>query len=103
MPALSSAELLERFPELLSAPEAVVTTALATAERLTAEAVWKDIHADGVAFYAAHLITLRIRQVGATVNQPVAGPGGDRALGSTFYGQQYEDLMLTLPLVGFVV
>jgi hypothetical protein len=102
MATLTPADLLERFPELGSAPPAVVSAALATAERLTAEQVWQDVHEDGVAFYAAHLITLRIRQVGATVNQPVAGPGADRALSSTFYGQQYEDLMLTLPLTGFV-
>jgi hypothetical protein len=43
-----------------------------------------------------------VRQVGASVNQSTADPAGE-GVKSTFYGQQYEALRLTLPLTGFVV
>ena len=61
-----------------------------------------ELHGDGVAYYAAHLVTQRVRQVGASVDQRTADPGGEGVM-STFYGQQYEALRLTLPLTGFVV
>lgn len=96
------AEFLERFPELAIHPESVLDGSLALAGRICAEAVWGDIHGDGVAYYAAHLVSHRVRQVGASVGQATADPSGDGVL-STFYGQQYEALRLTLPLTGFVV
>lgn len=97
----SRSAFLARFPELAIHPDTVVDGSLALAGRICAEAIWGEIHGDGVAYYAAHLITLRVRQVGASVNQSTADPGGDGVL-STFYGQQYEALRLTLPLTGFV-
>jgi len=101
--AVPSREIfLERFPELGIHPGAVIDSALAMAGRICSEAVWRDLHQDGVAYYAAHLITQRVREVGATIGQPTTGPGGEGTR-ATFYGQQYEELLATLPITGFVV
>lgn len=94
-------ELLQRFPELAIHPETVLDSSLALASHICSEEVWGDLHSDGVAFYAGHLVAIRVRQVGASVNQPTANPSGD-GVNTTFYGQQYEALRLTLPLTGFV-
>lgn len=91
-----------RFPELAVHPTYVVDTALAMAGRVCNEEVWGSIHEDGVVYYAAHLISNRVRQVGASVNERTADPSGDGVMG-TFYGQQYEALRQTLPLTGFAV
>lgn len=96
------AQFLTRFPELAIHPEATLEDALAMAGRLCAEPIWGAIHGDGVAYYAAHLVVLRVRQVGASVGQATADPSGEGVM-STFYGQQYEALRLTLPATGFVV
>lgn len=98
----SRADLLTRFPELAIHPDAVLDSSLALAGRVCSEAIWGELHTDGAAYYAAHLVATRVRQVGASVNQPTANPSGD-GVNSTFYGQQYEALRLTLPLTGFVV
>jgi hypothetical protein len=99
----SSSQFLQRFPELSQMPKGLITATLESAGRVCSEVVWGDLHTDGVSWYAAHLLALRSRQVGASVNQPVAGPSGTTATGSTFYGQQYDELLSTLPLTGFVV
>lgn len=96
------AEFLGRFPDLAIHSEDVINPALQLAGRQCSEAIWGDLHGDGVAYYAAHLVAIRVRQVGASVNQPTANPSGD-GVNTTFYGQQYEALRLTLPLTGFVV
>ena len=93
---------IARFPELSIHSADVVNGALATAGRVCNADFWGSIHEDGSAYYAAHLIVQRVRQTGASVNQPTADPSGEGVLG-TFYGQQYEALRLTLPITGFVV
>jgi hypothetical protein len=98
----SRSAFLTRFPELAIHPDAVVDGSLALAGRVCGEEIWGELHGDGVAYYAAHLVTQRVRQVGASVDQRTADPGGEGVM-STFYGQQYEALRLTLPLTGFVV
>ena len=95
-------EFLNRFPELAIHPGTVLDQSLALAGRLCSEATWGDIHTDGVAYYAAHLVCHRVRQVGASVGESTADPSGD-GVQSTFYGQQYEAMRLTLPVTGFVV
>lgn len=102
MAAPTLQEFLARFPELASTTTAVIEAALATAGRECAEGPWGESHNDGVAYYAAHLLALRTRQIGATVGQSVQGPSGS-GLDSTWYGQQYQDLMRSLPLTGFAV
>ena len=95
-------ELLRRFPDLSIHPMTVVNGALTTAGRVCSEDVWGPIHGDGVAYYAAHLVVHRVRQVGASIDQKTADPSGEGVM-STFYGQQYEALRSTLALTGFVV
>jgi len=101
VPTLS--QFLARFPELAQTPQAVVEAALATAGRECAESVWASTHADGVSYYAAHLLALRSRQIGATVGESVKGPGGSSTFQASWYGQQYRELMRSLPLTGFAV
>lgn len=96
------AQFQNRFPELAVHPQAVVEACLALAGRVCSADVWGDLHGDGTAYYAAHLVVQRVRQVGASVNQATADPSGE-GTGSTFYGQQYEALRATLPLTGWVV
>lgn len=91
---------IERFPELAVHPTDVVNGSLAMAGRLCDEEIWGSVHGDGVSYYAAHLILQRVRQVGASVNQSTADPSGEGVM-STFYGQQYEAIRMTLPLTGF--
>lgn len=96
---------LERFPELCIHPVPVIEDALETAGLVCAEGVWDDLHAKGTGYYAAHLLDLRNREIGAMIGQPVTGISASRtsidAVGATFYGQQYEALRLTLPITGF--
>jgi hypothetical protein len=95
-------QLLVRFPELGIHPPVMLDEALAMAGRLCSEDAWGGIHADGVSYFAAHLIALRVRQVGASVGESTADPSGEGEM-STFYGQQYVALRATLPLTGFAL
>jgi hypothetical protein len=96
------AQFTSRFPELSQAPAAVIQAALATAGRECSEHVWGSSHTDGVAYYAAHLLALRTRQIGATAGEAVRGPSGD-GVESSWYGQQFRELFRSLPLTGFAV
>jgi hypothetical protein len=102
MSPLTRQEFFDRFPELAIHPDTVLDQSLALAGRICSQAVWGDMHADGVAYYAAHLVCHRVRQVGASVGESTADPSAE-GVQSTFYGQQYEALRLTLPITGFVV
>lgn len=96
------AEFLDRFPELEVHTHAQLEQALTTAGRRCAEAVWGDLHADGVGLFAAHLIACRVREVGAQVGQ--APPSAGSGLEATHYGQQFAELQSCLPLTtGFMV
>ena len=102
MTAPTREEFLVTFPELAIHPEAVLDGVIAQATRLCSESVWGSIHGDGVSYLAAHMISLRTRQVGASIDQGTKDPNG-AGTASTFYGQHYEALRSTLPLTGFVV
>lgn len=100
IPTLS--ELLDRFPELEVHSHPQLEQALATAGRRCNETVWGDLHGDGVALFAAHLIACRVREVGAQVGQ--APPSAGNGLEATHYGQQFVELQACLPLTcGFMV
>ena len=103
MVALTSSEFLARFPELAQTPPAVIEAALETAGRECSKEVWGTSHTDGVAYYAAHLLALRVRQIGATTGESVKGPGGTSTFQASWYGQQFRDLQRALPLTGFYV
>lgn len=94
-------ELLDRFPELEVHTPAQLEAALATASRRCSEAVWGELHNDGVGLYAAHLIACRVREVGAQVGQ--APPSAGSGLQASHYGQQFAELQACLPLTGFAV
>lgn len=94
-------ELLDRYPELEVHTPAQLEAALATAGRRCSEAVWGDLHGDGVGLFAAHLIACRVREVGAQVGQ--APPSAGNGLQASHYGQQFAELQNSLPLCGFMV
>jgi hypothetical protein len=95
-------ELLDRFPELAVHTQAQLEQALLTAGRRCSEAVWGELHSDGVGLYAAHLIAGRVREVGAQVGQ--AAPSAGSGLMSTYYGQQFTELQACLPhTCGFAI
>jgi hypothetical protein len=99
VPTLS--DFLDRFPELEVHTHAQLEAALATAGRRCSEAVWGDLHDDGVGLYAAHLIAGRVREVGAQVGQAIQSAGN--GLEASLYGQQFAELQSTLPLTGFMI
>ncbi len=92
-------EFLERFPEQGSHPIPVIEDCLLVASGNCSADVWGEIHGSGVGFYAAHLLDLRTREIGAMVGQPVNGITG-QGLQATFYGQQFETLRQGLPITG---
>lgn len=95
-------QFLARFPEQSVHATAVVENALLQAGLVTPETVWGAIHDSACGWYAAHLLDLRNREIGAMVGQPTSGLVGE-GLSSTFYGQQYQALRSTLPLTGFAI
>jgi hypothetical protein len=98
----TQSEFLDRFPELAVHTLAQLEQALLTAGRRCSEEVWGELHSDGVGFYAAHLIAVRVREVGAEVGQVV--PSAGSGIQSTYYGQQFAELQSCLPLTsGFMV
>ena len=100
IPTLS--EFLDRFPELDVHTPAQLEQALLTAGRRCSEAVWGDLHSDGVGLFAAHLIACRVREVAAQVGQAPSSAGSN--LAATHYGQTFADLQACLPLTcGFVI
>lgn len=96
------AQLLDRFPELEVHTHAQLEHALATAGRRCSEAVWGELHGDGVGLFAAHLIACRVREVAAQVGQSL--PSSGSGLDASHYGQQFAELQASLPLTtGFMV
>jgi len=102
MADLTSAAFLSRFPEFGEQPAPVVESALAEASRRTPEAVWGHVQLDGVGYLAAHILAVRIMQVGYQVAQLSGNALGDQ-LKATLYGQEYVRLLDSLPISGFVV
>lgn len=94
------AEFLARFPEMAIHPVPVIDDALLVAGKTCSETVWEDMHFAGSGYYAAHLLDLRNREIGAMVGQPVTGISGEGEA-ATLYGQQYLALRKTLPITGF--
>lgn len=98
----TSTAFTTRFPEFGEQPSAVITSALAEAGRYTPETIWTDTHTDAVSYLAAHILAVRITQVGQQVGTLSGNPQG-QVLMSTLYGQEYTRLRDALPLTGFVV
>lgn len=114
--AVSTTVFLSRFSEFSAQASATVSACLNQADRETDIAVWGDLHDDATYWLAAHLLALRIREVGmftgATpakhyLNGPQAGtdtPFNMIGYASTLYGQEFMRLEQgrVSPTIGFV-
>lgn len=102
--AVSTAVFLSRFNEFGNQASTMVTACLQQADRETDAGVWGDLHDDATYWLTAHLLALRIREVGmftgATpakqyLNGPQAGsntPYNYVGYSSTLYGQEFMRL-----------
>lgn len=115
--AITTAAFLERFNEFGNQASTTVSACLAQADRETDGAVWGDLHDDATYWLAAHLLALRIREIGVftgatpakqSSSGPQAGSGMPFHLvgySATLYGQEFMRLEQNrLPsTIGFVV
>jgi hypothetical protein len=102
--AIATAEFVARFNEFGNQATATVEACLQQADRETDPAVWGDLHDDATYWLAAHLLALRIREVGMFTGATPAkhylhGPqvGADTpynyiGYSSTLYGQEFMRL-----------
>jgi hypothetical protein len=116
--AITLATFLIRFPEFSVQSEDVIEAILAQADRETDEVVWGDLHDDATYWLAAHMMAVRIREIGmftgstpakqyingtpgANVNMPFHLAGYSQ----TMYGQEFMRLENTRlsATIGFVV
>lgn len=99
--AIPTAEaFLARFPDLAIHDATVVAEALAMAGRVCSEEVWGALHTDGVSYHAAATINRRTREIGAVIGQPTDTKVGQSV---SYYQDQYEELLRSLPLSGFTI
>jgi hypothetical protein len=98
----STNDFLTRFPEFGEQSTAVVDEALAESGRVTPESVWGNVHTEAVSYYAAHLLAMRIMQIGLQVGTEAGSPQGTQ-LTASLYGQKYDWLFNGLPLSGFAL
>lgn len=115
--AVSSAVFLARFNEFANQATATVSACLQQADRETDPLVWGDLHDDATYWLAAHLLAMRIREVGmftgaTPAKQYLNGsqsasrtPFHYSGYSSTLYGQEFMRLEQgRLPsTIGFVV
>jgi hypothetical protein len=94
-------EFLARFPELAIHDGAVVDDALAAAGRRCPD-LWGEQQYDGASYYAAHLISSRVREIGASIQMAAGTPPAKGSTGTdtSFYGQQFEEIRALLPTYG---
>lgn len=109
-------QFLERFPEFGEHPTKIIDSCIISAGLSTPESVWSaysgaagDYHLTGCCYLTAHLLSVRItqigNQIGAIAGQPVASTTQSMVpnTSSTFYGQEYERMRSTLPVSGFAL
>lgn len=99
--AVCTSVLLGRFPEFAPQPPVTVQAVLEQADRETDEVIWGDLHDDATYWLAAHLLAVRIREVGmftgATPAKQYLGasqhsedvPYHLASYTSTLYGQEF--------------
>jgi hypothetical protein len=102
--AVTTAVFLARFNEFANLGSQTINACLEQADRETDAAVWGDLHDDATYWLTAHLLALRIREVGmftgATpakqyLNGPQTGsnlPYNYAAYSTTLYGQEFMRL-----------
>ena len=93
---------LARFPEFTEQATTLRLAILAEAGRRTPEDVWGTLWVDAVYHLTAHLLAVRVIQLGLTVGQANGAIQGS-GLDATTYGQEYSRLRDLVPVCGFVV
>lgn len=109
-------QFLDRFPEFGEHPNKIIDSCIESAGLSTPERIWSaysggagDFHLTGCCYLAAHLLSVRItqigNQIGAIAGQPVppTAPSMVPTTSSTMYGQEYERMRSTLPVSGFAL
>jgi hypothetical protein len=99
---LTDSTFLVRFPEFGEQQVSVINLLIDKAERDTPADPWDDvgIRTDAVGYLTAHLLALRITQIGLQVGSP-SGPPTGMGYDSTLYGQEYKRMRDCLPVCGF--
>lgn len=104
-------EFLALYSEFKTLEEVKVRGALTQAASFTHPG-WKDKQVQGTYLAAAHILTVRWKQIGAiAANAVVQAKGSNSAdnitcdswFTTTVYGQQYLQLKRSIPVAGFVV
>ena len=103
-------DFIARFPEFVPQGETIIKGSIEEAAKLIDEAtVSSTIYPTALAWLAAHLLALRLREVGmqiGAVNASIFGALMSKEwLSSTEYGQTYEGLIQSTVAdrIGFVV
>jgi hypothetical protein len=116
--AVTVSAFLDRFSEFTTQAGPIVQACVEQADRETAVDTWGDLHDDATYWLAAHLLSIRIREIGMFTG---ATPGSQfqmrgrsetteipfnlYGLASTLYGQEFmrlEQSRLSVT-IGFVV
>lgn len=98
----TASAFLTRFPEFGEQSLSVVEGVLAEAGRFTPVAQWGSIHTEAVSYLAAHILAMRVMQIGSQVGTTAGSPVGE-LLNATLYGQEYKRLLNSLALTGFAL
>jgi hypothetical protein len=116
--AVTTSTFLARFSEFQPQPTITVQACLEQADRETDVDTWGDLHDDATYWLTAHLLALRIREVGMFTGATPAKQylsGGSReavdipftsyGLTATLYGQEFMRLEQSrvYSTIGFVV
>jgi hypothetical protein len=115
---VSVSTFLDRFSEFTNQSTAIVEACLGQADRETDEDAWGDLHEDATYWLAAHLLAIRIREIGmftgatpakhfmaGSSRETVKVPYTAYGYVGTYYGQEFmrlEQSRLT-STIGFVV
>lgn len=102
MPIPTSSDFLGRFPEFEETTLSIVEGAIAEAGRATSDTQWGEVHTEAVSYLAAHILSIRVMQVGLQVGSSAGQPLGT-GFTASLYGQEYERLRGTLALSGFAL
>lgn len=102
--AVSTVVFLSRFGEFSNQANSIIDACLKQADRETDATIWGDLHDDATYWLTAHLLALRIREVGmftgaTPAKQYLNGPQATAKIpfnyggySSTLYGQEFMRL-----------
>lgn len=98
----TASAFLTRFPEFNEQSLSVVEEVIAEAGRSTPVETWGSVHTEAVSYLAAHILAVRVMQIGLQVGTLSGSAQGDM-LNSTLYGQEFMRLFNNRPLSGFAL